>query len=74
MDGGRAIDSLCVSQASILMRQQLEASLRLILWVSALAGPYRIAVRLLPGPGVRGPVCHIESSVTVSIQLLRWRS
>lgn len=44
------------------------------LGVSALAGLYRIAVRLLPGPGVRGPVCHIESSVTVSIQLLRWRS
>lgn len=62
-------DSLHVSQASILMRQQQEAALRLIL-VSALAGPYRIAVRLLPGPSVCGPACHIECSVSVSIQYL----
>lgn len=64
------IDSLHVSQASILMRQQQEAALRLILWVSALAGPYRIAVSLLPGPSVCGPTCHIECSVSVSIQYL----
>jgi len=43
---------LCMS---VLMRQQQEASLWLVLWVSALAGPYRIAVRLLSGPSVHGP-------------------